>query len=144
MNRIDDQEKNAHLTYIQQLYIYSSYCEVEKLADLYKRIRISTSTCKRIIKEFLNNQNRSKIYCRIRCRIRCRKMIDLGVIKSWISKYVRNKTSCFFASYVQAHIQKQLRVVVPIHQIRAHLKKVHNWSYKKSNSRLTCLNFKKF
>ena len=70
-------------------------------------------------------------------------MINLVAIKNWISKYTRNQTAYFFAPDVQILIQKQLRVDVPIHQIRVHLKKVYNLSFKKSNFRLTCLNFKK-
>ena len=135
MNR----EKGAHLTYDQQLYIYSSYNEGEKLADLCKRVGVSTSTCKRIIKIFSKNLDRNRIYCRIRCR----KVIDSIAIKNWISNFVRSQTACFVASDVQARIQKQLRVVVPIHQIRMHLKKVHNLSFKKGNPRLAWLDFEK-
>ena len=78
MSTIDNQEKGAHLTYGQQLYIYSSYCEGENFAGLCERVEINTYTCKLIIKVFSSNQNRSKIYCRIRCK----KMSDLVAIKA--------------------------------------------------------------
>ena len=63
MNR----EKNAHLTYDQKLFICSQYqYQGKRISHICQKFGVSTSTVKRIIRQFSTNIKRDNIYHEIR------------------------------------------------------------------------------
>ena len=62
-------------------------------------------------------------------------MIESPLVVKWIADYIPKQTKCFTAAHIQAHIIKEHLIVIPLHQIRQHLKLAHNLSYKKGNPR---------
>ena len=129
--------KNEHLTYEQKLYIYKLHrYERKEVRDICQIFGVSISTVKRIIRQFSSNTWRKDIFKGIRWR----KMISSPLISDWISEFVKAKTGNFISQDVRVCIQEKLAVLIPLHQIRKHLKKKEHLSYKKGSSRPISLN----
>ena len=124
-------ERSVHLTFDQKLYVYRCYKDGEALSNIWQRTGISLSTAKRIAKDFSTKLTKGQQYTKIRWR----KMIGSPLVIKWIADYISEQTKCFTAAHIQTHIIKEHLIVIPLHQIRQHLKLVHNLSYKKGNSR---------
>ena len=64
---LDEKEKNAHLTYDMKLFIYCQYqYQGKEISYIYQTFGVSTSTVKRIVRQFSTNIKREKIYHEIR------------------------------------------------------------------------------
>ena len=124
-------EKSVHLTFDQKLHVYRSYKKRETLSNIWQRTGISLSTAKRIAKDFSTKLIRGQQYTKIRWR----KMIESSLVVKWIADYIPKQTKCLTVAHIQAHIIKEHFIVIPLHQIRQHLKLAHNLSYKKGNPR---------
>ena len=124
--------RSAHLTFIQKQWIYMNHRDTdEPLNSISQPTGVSISTIRRIVMEFSTNVKRSEIYSKIRCK----RLIESEQIAKLIFNYVRNQTGWFTAKNMQHHIKNELSVMIPLHQIRKHLKLKEGLSFKKGNSR---------
>ena len=124
--------RSARLTFIQKQWIYMHHGDTdEPLNSISQRTGVSISTIRRIFMEFSTNVKRSEIYSKIRCK----RLIESEQIAKLIFNYVKNQTGWFTAKNVQDHIKNELSVMIPLHQIRKHLKLKEGLSFQKGNSR---------
>ena len=132
-----ERSKCAHLTYEQKLLIYKCYqYEKSTLSQIWQKFGVSFSTTRRIIKQFSSNIRRQEVLSKIRWK----KNIDSYIVTEWISDFVRKQTGWFDSIDVQRYIKSKLLILIPLHQIRKHLKRKEHLSFKKGNSRPATLN----
>ena len=133
-------DKHSHLTYSQKLWLYYRNKEHgEDLSTVWQKYGVSTSTMKNIIKNFESNKKRSELYTNVRCR----KMIYSPAVSKSIAEFVGETVHWFTSKDVQQHIRKNLRILIPPHQIRDHLKNINRLSYKKGSKRPFTLDSKR-
>ena len=136
MNR----NKWSHLTYDEQLYLYSEHHYNHKTAnELCKKYCLSITTVKRIIKLFSLKIKRHEIYSKVRWR----KLIQQPYIRSTIQNFVNQQSASFVARDVKRFVKSELKVEIPVHQIRNYMKSSLNLSYKKGSRRPIDLDIKR-
>ena len=137
---LTNREKNAHLTYDQKLFIYSQYqYQGKRISHICQTFGVSTSTVKRIIRQFRTNIKRINIYHEIIWK----KLISSPAVVDWISEFVKITTGSLTSEDVRIYIKRKLSVLIPVHQIRKHLKTNEYLSFKNGSSRPLFLNTKK-
>ena len=67
--------------------------------------------------------------------VRWKKMINYPSVQKWIKEYIERESAWFTSLDVRNYVKEKIGVSVPPHQIRLHLKTVHNLSFKKGSSR---------
>ena len=126
--RLINRNKWSHLTYDEQLYLYSEHHYNHKTAnELCKKYCLSITTVKRIIKLFSLKIKRHEIYSKVRWR----KLIQQPYIRSTIQNFVNQQSASFVARDVKRFVKSELKVEIPVHQIRNYMKSSLNQSYKK-------------
>ena len=127
MNR----NKWSHLAYDEQLHIYREQTTQNKsISCIWQEYGISSATVKRFVITFNIKVMRSEIY-----KILCRRQIKQTFVQDAIWEFVSKRCSPFFSSEIQNHIKLELRILLPLHQIRSFMKTSLNLSYKKENKR---------
>ena len=107
-----------------------------KIDDICKSYLVSSSTMHRIIKEFDNWTDSMALMASVRCK----KIIHYPSVQKWIKEFIEKESSWFTSIEVRDYIQKSIGLIVPLHQVRRHLKHIHNLSFKKGSSRPVNLN----
>ena len=129
--------KGQHLDYAEKMRLYNMYSlSKTKIDDICKAYSVSNSTMNRIIKEFENWKDSSNLMTSVRWKT----VIKYPSVQKLIKEYIEKESSWFTSIDVRNYVKKSIGISVSLHQIRRHLKTIHNLSFKKGSSRPISLN----
>ena len=132
--------KREYLDFAEKLLIYHHNI-IDKLTpnEISRECNVSISIVNRIIACFESWANKMSVLSSIRCK----KTINYPAVQAWIKKYIEKEFGWFTSIDVRSYVKDQLSIILPLHQVRNHLKLCHNLSVKKGRSRSIQLNKRK-